>query len=295
MNKLYLLLMSGAFFCSACSNTENANTETTEIPVPELETTAPEVRLEQVWATENVMETPESVYYYAPENVLFVSNIAGDPTGQDNTGYISKLSPEGEIINKEWVTGLDAPKGMAVKDGMLYVTNIDELVAIEISTGTIKNRYPVQNAQFLNDVVLADDRILFTDMNDNKIYALQDGQISAWVTEGLEKPNGLAYVNGNVVLASNQLQVVNANGENQVLAEGIGFGDGIGVVDENSYLVSNWQGEVYYVTQGTDKVKLLDTKAQNMNTADITYIQDQNLLLVPTFNDNRVVAYKLIR
>ena len=39
--------------------------------------------------------------------------------------------------------------------------------------------------------------------------------------------------------------------------------------------------------------KLLDTKDQKINAADIGYIESQELLLVPTFFDNRVVAYKV--
>ena len=286
-------MMSGAILLAACDNkTENTTPEVAEPVVAETEQ---QVTLEQAWATENTLETPESVYYHEGEDVLYVSNIVGEATKKDGKGYISKVSLDGKIINKEWVSGIDAPKGMAVMDGTLYVTNIDELVAIDIKSGKITKRYPVKGAKFLNDPVVANNKVLFTDMDDNKIYALQDGKVSVWKEGGMEKPNGLAYNNGNVLLASNKLMVVKENGENEVLAEGIGFGDGIGVVDDNSYLVSNWQGEVYYVEKGKEKVKLLDTKDQNINSADITYIKDKNLLLVPTFNDNRVVAYKLKR
>lgn len=296
MNKLILLMFCGAVTLASCDNKPETAVatadETTEVTSEDI---TQEVSLQQVWATDSILETPESVYFYEDENILFVSNIVGEPSEKDGKGYISKVSLDGQIVNKEWVKGLDAPKGMAVMNGTLYVTNIDELVAIDISSGMIKNRYKVENAKFLNDPVVTDNKILFTDMKDNKIYAFQDGKVEVWKEKGLENPNGLAYNNGNVLLASNKLQVVNQAGDGEVLAEGIGFGDGIGVVDENSYLVSNWEGEVYYVEKGKEKVKLLDTKAENMNTADITYIQDQNLLLVPTFNDHRVVAYKLNR
>src|SRR5690606_23488496 len=112
-------------------------------------------------------------------------------------------------------------------------------------------------------------------------------------------PNGLISNNGKVYLASKgRLQEVSQNAKaGELLTEGIGAGDGLVVVDENSYLVSNWNGEVFYVL-GTGEgmsTKLLDTKDQKINSADIEYIRDQNLLLVPTFSDNRVVAYKLIK
>jgi hypothetical protein len=43
------------------------------------------------------------------------------------------------------------------------------------------------------------------------------------------------------------------------------------------------------------KQSLLNTKDQEKNTADIWFIQEKDLLLVPTFFDNRVVAYKLVK
>ncbi|MBW3545474.1 MAG: ATP-binding protein [Bacteroidetes bacterium] len=226
--------------------------------------------------------------------MLYVSNIVGDPSAKDGKGYISKLSLEGEIVNKEWATGLHAPKGMTMLDGKLYVTDVDALVVIDAS-GKISNRYPVKGAKFLNDPVAADNKILFTDSRDNKIHALENGKLSIWKESGMSKPNGLAYQNGKVLLASNNLEVVSQEGESEVLATGLDAGDGIGLVDDNSYLVSNWHGEVFYIERGKDKVKLLDTKDQKINTADITYIPEENLLLVPTFMDNRVVAYRLKR
>lgn len=296
MKKLFLLLSGGVLFLSSCNN----QSENTTNEVATADTTAttvaqePQVRLEEAWATEAVLETPESALYNPEEKMLYVSNIVGESNKKDGKGYISKISMDGQVVNKEWVTGLDAPKGMAMMNGTLYVTNVDELVAID-SNGKITKRYPVKGAKFLNDLVTADNKILFTDMQDNKIYAFQDGNITVWKDKNLKDPNGLAYQNGKVLVASNTLDVVSQEGENEELATGINAGDGIGVVDDNSYLVSNWHGEVYYVEKGKDKVKLLDTKDQKMNTADITYIPEENLLLVPTFNNNRVVAYKLMR
>jgi hypothetical protein len=296
MKKLFLLLSGGALFLSSCNN--QGESASTEVATADTAATTvaqePQVRLEEAWATEAVLETPESVYYNPDEKMLYVSNIVGESNAKDGKGYISKVSMDGQVVNKEWVTGLDAPKGMAMMNGTLYVTNVDELVAID-SNGKITNRYPVKGAKFLNDPVTADNKVLFTDMQDNKIYAFQDGKITVWKENNLNNPNGLAYHNGKVLVASNTLDVVSQEGENEELATGINAGDGIGVVDDNSYLVSNWHGEVYYVEKGKDKVKLLDTKDQKMNTADITYIPEQNLLLVPTFNNNRVVAYKLMK
>jgi len=41
------------------------------------------------------------------------------------------------------------------------------------------------------------------------------------------------------------------------------------------------------------RTSLLNTKSQQINTADCEYIIDKNLLLVPTFFKNGVIAYRL--
>lgn len=69
-------------------------------------------------------------------------------------------------------------------------------------------------------------------------------------------------------------------------------GDGIAPW-EGGYAYSNWNGEVYYVTPDWKVKKVLDTKAEKANAADITINQKTGELLVPTFFDNRVVAYKI--
>ena len=54
--------------------------------------------------------------------------------------------------------------------------------------------------------------------------------------------------------------------------------------------------QIYFVeknSKGEPAIKILDTKAQKLNTADIGIIPKKNILLVPTFFGNKVVAYKI--
>ena len=90
--------------------------------------TPPQVsfRLEQAWMTDTVMRTPESVCYDSVRNQLYVSNInLGE---KEESGFISKLSPDGKILDLKWIVGLKAPKGLAVSGNNLYVADVDELV-----------------------------------------------------------------------------------------------------------------------------------------------------------------------
>ena len=69
--------------------------------------------------------------------------------------------------------------------------------------------------------------------------------------------------------------------------------DGLKGTGDGRYLFSDWQGSVYLVSKDKTIEKILDTSGAGINAADIEYIPAMKLLLVPTFNDNRVMAYKL--
>ncbi len=60
-----------------------------------------------------------------------------------------------------------------------------------------------------------------------------------------------------------------------------------------SLLVSHWEGQVYVVSPEGEIIEVLDTLPEQINAADFEYIREQNLLLIPTFVDNRVMAYRL--
>ena len=125
------------------------------------------------------MKNPESVVYAPKQNVLFVSNIDGKPDQKDQSGFISKVSPSnGSIIELNWITGLNAPKGMAIYDNnnsssRLYVSDITDLVEIDIGSGKIIKRFNAPGSTFLNDVALDDQgNIYVSDTVTNTIYKL---------------------------------------------------------------------------------------------------------------------------
>src|SRR5690606_12923102 len=76
---------------------------------------AESVTLSQLWSTKD-LRTPESVLVHkaGTEKYLLVSEIEGDGAALDGKGGIAKLSMSGEILDQDWVRGLNAPKGMAV-------------------------------------------------------------------------------------------------------------------------------------------------------------------------------------
>ena len=73
---------------------------------------------------------PESAYYDAASNAVFVSSINGQILEKDGNGYISRLTPAGVDVSEKGATGLHAPKGLRSAGGVLYASDIDEVVGI---------------------------------------------------------------------------------------------------------------------------------------------------------------------
>ncbi len=297
MFKNHLLLLGAAVVLASCGGANKENSSSADTTGSE--TTATPIVIEQFWVSDSTLKTPESVLFDKERKVIYVSNVNGMPTDKDKNGFISKLSPEGKIEILEWVKGLDAPKGMGVYKNKLYVTDITRLVEIDIDKGAIVKIYEVPGAKFLNDVTIDPAGLVyFSDTEANKIHTLSDGKVTTWLEEGLKGPNGLLIENNRLLLASFGGQdfksIDLATKEATDIATEIGAGDGVVYFGEQGhYVVSDWEGTIFLIEPDGKKNLVLDTKADKINSADIDFVAETNMLLVPTFFNNRVVAYKL--
>jgi hypothetical protein len=260
-----------------------------------------EVTLTKLWETDTLLKTSESVKYHPEKDVIYVSNIGGVPPGKkDGDGSISIINKEGRIINKSWVTGIDAPKGLGFYKDKVFVPNIDEVIRIDINTGAIEKKYPVKEAVFLNDLdVDTNGDVYFTDSNGDKIFKLVNDEVSLWLDLKGFNPNGILVEEDRIlILSSNKgdfISIDKKTKELTVLATGVRGGDGI-VAAKGGYILSAWQGGIFFVdkdSKGSEAVKILDTREQKLYTADISIIPEENILLVPTFYGNSVIAYKI--
>lgn len=253
--------------------------------------------LTQRWATDTILKTPESVVFDEKYGVFYVSCIGGvPPDAKDKDGYIAKLNQKGEIIKKDWVIGLSGPKGMAVMGDSLYVTDIDALVLIHTPSGKIIQRIPVKGAKFLNDVAIDEmGLVYFSDSYANNLHSWDGKKVATIATgESLGGPNGIYNEKDRLVMASfgkgNVYTFNKATAAIEIKVDTLPGGDGVEAF-RDGYLISNWNGEVYYINKDWKKQLLLDTKAAKRNAADIEFVPTQNLLLVPEFFGNKVTAY----
>ncbi len=257
--------------------------------------TKKKIKCKEVWASKKELKTPESVLFDSRSRILYVSNINGKPLDKDNNGFISQLSLEGKIIKLNWSTGFNAPKGMGISGERLYVTDIDRVVSLDRSSGIIAGVFHIKDAVFLNDITVGDDgSVYISDMSTHAIYLLKDGKISLFLdSEKLNQVNGLFFEKG-YLLAGTENSIVKIDIKNKkitTLISGTGKIDGLESLEEGLYVISDWSGKVQLVN-GKEKMVISDTTKQRINAADIEVIPSMNMLFVPTFFDNRVVAYR---
>ena len=264
--------------------------------------------LEKLWEVDG-LNNPESVVYDPVNEVLYVSNVNGAPNEKDGNGFISKISLAGETIDNQWITGLDAPKGLAIANNKLYTADIDTLVEIDIPSSTISNRYTVDDAKFLNDVAAGQHgQIFVSDMVMNRIHSLDRGEFSIWLeSPGLLNPNGL-YVRGNNLIVGawgvmtdgfnteipgHMLRVSLADKSIHTIGDGspVGNLDGVEEDKDGSFYVTDWiAGKLFHISPA-GQTELLLTLEQGM--ADLALLPDKGLILLPMMMNNKLLAYRI--
>jgi hypothetical protein len=251
--------------------------------------------LTEIWATEGTIPVPESVFYSATDKILYVAQIDGKAGEKDGKGAIGKVGLDGKVIDLNWVSGLNAPKGMGRLGSKFYVADVTDIVEIDFKSGKILKKYPVEESKFLNDLTIdSKGNIYVSDSDTHKVHLLKDGKVSTYY-ETLTRPNGLLAIGSDLlILDSGSLIKLDANKKPTTIAEGLDKStDGIEEVKPGEYIVSCWAGVIYYVKSDGSKELMLDTKAAGSNTADIGYDARKKIVYVPTFLKNSVVAYQL--
>jgi hypothetical protein len=266
--------------------------------------------LQKIWETDTVVAVPESVLPDPGNHVLYVSLIDGGPWDVDGKGGVGRLSPDGQHYNGNWITGLNAPKGMGRYGHRLYVADISEVVVIDIGKGVVEKKIPIQGATGLNDITVDEKGVVYvSDSKSGKIYRIA-GDTPALFMENLDGANGLKASGGNLYILAKKavlvadLHAANPNPANPHAANPAknlrtictlpNGGDGMELVSNGDMIVSEWVGNVFYVYADGRKLQLLDRKPEHKNTADIWYDQASKTLYVPGFFGKTVAAYRLL-
>ncbi|MES3019642.1 MAG: SMP-30/gluconolactonase/LRE family protein [Bacteroidota bacterium] len=290
--KNLFFLASSAFLFSACNSSQikESGSDSTS--------TADSVKHELVlkWETDSSLKVPESVLFDKANKVLYVSNIDGqDPWKADGKGSIGKVGLDGKIIATDWVSGLESPKGLGMFNGKLYAADITNLVIIDIASGRIEQKVPIAGAVGLNDIAVDGQGVLYiSDSPGKRVFRFEKGKSEVFL-DNLNGPNGV-FINGTdiFVLDNQAMHKVNTDRTLTKIVDGLdGNADGLENVIGNDYIISCWEGLIWYINADGTKQMLLDTKAAKKNTADIGIDKESKTVYVPTFFKNTIVAYEI--
>ncbi len=260
-------------------------------------------QMHKLWESAKELRTPETVVYDPSNKVIYVTNYdvytRSGPVGMQ---AISKMSLDGAIDEAQWLAGLFNPVGMAISGDRLYVAERRSLVEIDITEAKILGRHSPPQPVFLNDLAIdPDGSIYISDSGKGAIYKFSSGAFEEWLVGGeIARPNGLHVHQGKLIVGNNgdgSLKAVDLTTKeiNTIITLGAGIIDGVETDGEGNFLVSHWEGRLYRITPDSRKEKILDTTPPEINCANFEYVIEENLLLVPTFFDNRIIAYKLER
>lgn len=252
--------------------------------------------------------TPESVLHDEVADVYLVSNVNGAPLDKDGNGFISRLSPDGDVLELKWIDGatgavtLNAPKGMAIVDDRLYVADIDCIRVFDRTSGTPAGESCVDGASFLNDVAPAiGGGVLFTDTGldpafaptgTDAVYRLDgDNVTTAIANPNLGAPNGILDTReGTLVVTfmSGEVFRVGPGGNRTVLAGPSQQQlDGVVELADGRMLMSSWGDSCIYEMgpSGAMSCIISDVEAPADIGADI----GRSRVLIPQFNANTVL------
>ena len=155
---------------------------------------------------------PESVRYDPELDVYFVSNFNGDGGARDANGFVSRVSPRGEIDSLRFMTGteqapLHAPRGMYITGDTLWVADVDGVHGFHRRSGEQLRFTDLTRFEpgFLNDVAAGPDGVLYvTDTGESRLYRVSGDSVRIAVEDSLlGPPNGIAWDDdgGRFVLA----------------------------------------------------------------------------------------------
>jgi sugar lactone lactonase YvrE len=261
------------------------------------------------------LQTPESMLHDRAADVYLVSNINGAPTAGDGNGFITRVSPDGKVAQLKWIDGaragvtLNAPKGMAIARGVLFVADITAVRMFDARSGQFKGSIDIMGTTFLNDVAAGRDGTIyvtdsglkadFSPSGTDAVYRVDAQGKVATVAKSTELrgPNGLTVMpDGRVVVVNfakpGEVYTLGAGGRRENVRKlPKGQLDGVEALPDGTLLVSSWEGSVVYrvTPNGTATVAVKDVPSP----ADIGYDSKRARALIPVFTKNQLVIQPL--
>jgi sugar lactone lactonase YvrE len=286
-----------ALTCSACRKQEQ---QAAAPPMPSVLAVA-----------DTGFQHPESVLYDSAADVYLVDNINGDPFAKDGNGFISRVAPDGKILDLKWIAGgmsgvtLNAPKGSGIQGDSLFVADIDAVRVFDRKTGAPLLSIAVPGATFLNDLCVGPDGTVYitdTGLKMSGTTSGSSGTDALWkigpnhrpvaIARGkdLGGPNGI-IADGTgvtmVTMASGRVFHFDATGRRTELPKPPkGALDGLVQLPDGSLLITSWEGQaIYRLSTAGQYTTVADSLP---SPADIGWDPGRHRILLPQLMLNKV-------
>jgi hypothetical protein len=257
------------------------------------------------------LSNPESIS--GNGKYLYVSNLGTqlDPNAKDGDGFISKVDRKtGQIVERNFITGLNSPKGLMIVGGYIHVADVDKVVAYRI-----KDKKKVWEADlsgfgvtYANDIAMGCFKLYVSSTDKNAIFKVKpSGKIKMLkMKDAIPGTNGLYKGCGKLYVA-NYGRGTEPNGSfgrikpcKGKLIEYMtgGIYDGITKVG-GKLIVSDWvsekeaKGKLVVYAPCNKKYMNLDMGRTFNGPADIYKDCKYRMLYIPSMRDNTVVSYRL--
>jgi len=240
------------------------------------------------------LDGPEAVRYDPELDVFFVSNFNGEPAG-DSNGFVSKLSPDGEVIVSKFMVGTeDKPfhggRGMFIDEAGLWVVDAGGVHLFDRQSGEQLDFVDLSEFEpgFPNDIVSGKDGALYvTDTRTASLYRIVDRK-AYFVTKVPMNPNGITAdpETGRLLIApwSDGDEVIAWDIDEERFSSvgklnGGGNFDGLEVVGDTIIVASQMDTSLHFMIDGVDNLAVelpgkpadigIDTKR---NTVAVPYV-----------------------
>lgn len=260
------------------------------------------------------LATPESILYDVRDDVYLVSNINGNPTGFDDNGFISRIAPDGHVLELKWIDGerpdvtLNAPKGMALTADALYVADINAVRIFDRRSGGYLGAVVVLGATFVNDLAAGPGRVVyatdtglnpdFSPSGTDAIYKIDAERVLSAVikTPDLHNPNGVTVLPGGDLFVvtfapTGEVYAIAGGAIRNVRRMPSGGLDGVEAIPGGAFLISSWGASAVFQLQRDGSATTVVSSVPS--PADIGYDNRRDRVLIPIFTENRLVIQPL--
>ena len=264
------------------------------------------------------LEVPGSIIHDPVDDVYLVSNIVGEPGERDEEGFISRISPDGEVIDLHWIQlfgpdlALNTPRGMAIRGDTLFVADLDCVRMYERADGAVVARVCLDGASYVTDVdvgpegsiFVVDSGLAWGDMGlepagTDAVYrmVIEEGRQGSTLAQSPElgNPSGLAVGSRGIFVttfSTGEIFRLTPEGERtDVIPPSDRSFDGIVFLPDGGFAYSSSSESAVYLVTGEGQIVPLLQDVPDPGA--LGYDTSRNRLLVPLTRENRLLFVDL--